>query len=499
MLTDIWLIPVFGGILVALLPVHFGKWVAVLTAALALGVAGYVAYGFDPGAHGYQFVEQVSWIPQVKADYYLGVDSISVWLVVLNALLGLIAVLATPALREMRTSRFLALLLVMEGGMAGVFLSADLVLFYVFWEAMLIPAYFLLWMWGEGRKPLAAALKFVLFTLVGSLLMLIGIIGEYVFTGAASFNLPDLAKHQASPEIQFGLFFLFAVAFVIKVPVFPFHGWLRDAYLAAPTPMLVLFAGVMGKTGAYAMLRILIPLFHDPTWIWNWNWVLPVLAVAGIIWGALMALAQSDLKALVAYSSLSHMGFIVLGIFSFNAQGQQGAVVQMVNHGLIVPALFLIVAWIASRTGTRDRAALFGLAPRMPVLAGVFLVVTLAALGLPGLNSFVGEFMILLGAWAFSPVLTAIACIGLILAPIYMLRLFQGAMYAPASGDELPHGHAGHEHDESAAPRPMIDLRGSELALLAPLVALMFILGLYPNLLTRLMNLATLGIGLPWQ
>ena len=499
MLTDIWLIPVFGGILVALLPIHFGKWVAALTAALALGVAGYVAYSFDPGAHGYQFVEQVSWISQVKADYYLGVDSVSVWLVVLNALLGLIAVLATPTLRELRTSRFLALLLVMEGGMAGVFLSVDLVLFYVFWEAMLIPAYFLLWMWGEGPKPLAAALKFVLFTLVGSLLMLIGIIGEYVFTGAASFNLPDLAKHQASPEIQFGLFFLFAVAFVIKVPVFPFHGWLRDAYLAAPTPMLVLFAGVMGKTGAYAMLRILIPLFHDPTWIWNWNWVLPVLAVAGIIWGALMALAQSDLKALVAYSSLSHMGFIVLGIFSFNAQGQQGAVVQMVNHGLIVPALFLIVAWIASRTGTRDRAALFGLAPRMPVLAGVFLVVTLAALGLPGLNSFVGEFMILLGAWAFSPVLTAIACIGLILAPIYMLRLFQGAMYAPASGDELPHGHAGHEHDESAAPGPMIDLRGTELALLAPLVALIFILGLYPNLLTRLMNLATLGIGLPWQ
>jgi NADH-quinone oxidoreductase subunit M len=499
MLTDIWLIPVFGGILVAFLPVHFGKWVAILTAALALGVAGFVAYSFDPTAHGYQFVEQVGWIPQVKADYYLGVDSISVWLVVLNALLGLIAVLATPALRELRTSRFLALLLVMEGGMAGVFLSVDLVLFYVFWEAMLIPAYFLLWMWGEGPKPLFAALKFVLFTLVGSLLMLIGIIGEFVFTGAASFNLPDLAKHQASPEIQFGLFFLFAVAFVIKVPVFPFHGWLRDAYLAAPTPMLVLFAGVMGKTGAYSMLRILIPLFHDPTLLWNWNWVMPVLAVAGIIWGALMALAQSDLKALVAYSSLSHMGFIVLGIFSFNAQGQQGAVVQMVNHGLIVPALFLIVAWIASRTGTRDRAALFGLAPRMPVLAGVFLVVTLAALGLPGLNSFVGEFMVLLGAWAFSPVLTATACIGLILAPIYMLRLFQGAMYAPASGEDLPHGHAGHQEAGPAARRPTADLRVAELALLAPLVALMFILGLYPNVLTRLMNLATLGIGLPWQ
>jgi NADH-quinone oxidoreductase subunit M len=496
MLTDIWLLPVFGGILVALLPARMGKWIAALVAALTLALAAYAAFAFSPSTHGYQFVEHVSWIPQIHADYFVGVDSVSVWLVVLNALIGLVAVFATPTLRELRTSRFLALLLVMEGGMAGVFMSVDLVLFYFFWEAMLIPAYFLLWMWGEGPRPLLASFKFVLFTLAGSLLMLVGIIGEFVFTGAASFNLPDLAKHQAAPEVQFGLFFLFAVAFLVKVPVFPLHGWLRDAYLAAPTPMLLAFAGVMGKTGAYAMLRILIPLFHNPTWLWNWNAVLPVLAVLGIIWGALMALAQTDMKALVAYSSLSHMGFIVLGIFSFNAPGQQGAVIQMVNHGLIIPALFLLVAWIQQRTGTRDRAALFGLAPRMPVLAGVFLVVTLAALGLPGLNSFVGEFMVLLGAWAFNPVLTAVACIGLVLAPIYMLRLFQGAMYAPATGEDLPHGHAGHEEPR---PAPVTDLGGGELALLAPLLALMFVIGLYPFLLTRVMSLATLGVGLPWR
>jgi NADH-quinone oxidoreductase subunit M len=496
MLTDIWLLPVFGGILVAILPVRFGKWVAALVAALTLAIAAFMAYAFSAGTPGYQFVEHVSWIPQVHADYYLGVDSISVWLVVLNALIGLVAVLATPALKELRTSRFLALLLVMEGGMAGVFMSVDLVLFYFFWEGMLIPAYFLLWMWGEGPRPLFASLKFVLFTLAGSLLMLVGIIGEFVFTGAASFNLPDLAKHQAAPEIQFGLFFLFAVAFLVKIPVFPFHGWLRDAYLAAPTPMLLAFAGVMGKTGAYAMLRILIPLFHDPTWLWNWNAVIPVLGVAGIIWGALLALAQTDMKALVAYSSLSHMGFIALGIFSFNAQGQQGAVIQMVNHGLIVPALFLLVAWIQQRTGTRDRTAVFGLAPRMPVLAGVFLVVTLAALGLPGLNSFVGEFMVLLGAWAFSPWLTAVACIGLVLAPVYMLRLYQGVMYTAPSGEDLPHGHAGHDEGR---PAPVADLDGRELALLAPLLALMFIIGLYPFLLTRVMNAVTLGVALPWR
>jgi NADH-quinone oxidoreductase subunit M len=485
-LTSLWLVPVAGGIVVALLPARLGKWLAVVVAAVALALAAAVAYGFhpaffDPAVHGYQFTEKVAWIPQLHANYYLGVDSISVWLVVLNALIGLIAVLATPATAAFRSGRFLGLLLVMEGGMAGVFLSVDLLLFYVFWEAMLIPAYFLLWLWGEGERPLFASLKFVLYTLAGSLLMLVGIIGVFFFTGAASFDLPDIARHQAPSDIQFGLFFLFAIAFLVKVPVFPFHGWLRDAYVSAPTPMLLAFAGVMGKTGAYAMLRILVPLFHDPTWWWNWDQVMPWLAVAGIGWGALMALAQTDLKALVAYSSLSHMGFIVLGIFSFNQLGQQGAVIQMVNHGLIVPALFLLVAWLYERTGTRDRSALFGLAPRMPVLAGVFLVVTLAALGLPGLNSFVGEFMVLIGAWAYSPVLAALACIGLVLAPVYLLRLFQGAMYAAPGGEELPHGHG-------VATAPAIDLRATQLALLAPLLALMFVIGLYPFVLTRLMN-----------
>ncbi|MDQ6692307.1 MAG: NADH-quinone oxidoreductase subunit M, partial [Candidatus Dormibacteraeota bacterium] len=486
MLTAIWLVPVAGGILVAFLPPRLGKWLAVLVAAGALALAIRVAAGFSPDAAGYQFAEQVRWIPEMKVDYFLGVDSVSVWLVLLNALIGLIAVLATPLARTARPTGFLGLLLVMSGGMAGVFLAADLLLFYFFWEAMLIPAYFLLWLWGEGDRPLFASLKFVLFTLASSLLMLVGIIGEFFFSGASSFNLPDLARHHASNEIQFGLFFLFAIAFVVKVPVFPFHGWLRDAYLAAPTPMLLAFAGVMGKTGAYSMLRILVPLFPHPSWWWDWNAVVPVLAVAGIIWGGLMALAQTDMKALVAYSSLSHMGFIVLGIFTFNVQGQQGAILQMVNHGLIVPALFLLVAWIADRTGTRERPALFGLAPRMPVLAGVFLVVTLAALGLPGLNSFVGEFMILLGAWDLSPVLAVVACIGLLLGPIYMLRLFQGAMYAPP-GMELAHGHHGVLTNETGESAPehtgaralSIDLRGAQLALLSPLLALMFLLGLY--------------------
>jgi NADH-quinone oxidoreductase subunit M len=350
-------------------------------------------------------------------------------------------------------------------------MAVDLVLFYVFWEAMLIPAYFLLWLFGEGERPGRAAVKFVLYTLAGSLLMLVGVIGEYVATGQKTFDLAALATFEPSPYVQFGLFFVFALAFAIKTPLFPFHSWLPDAYMAAPTPMLITFAGVMGKAGAYGFLRIAIPLFPHPVLWWDWRWVIPVLAVAAIIWGALMAIAQRDMKLLVAYSSVSHMGFIVLGIFAFNVQGQQGAVLQMVNHGVIIPALFLLVAWIADRTGTGDRTAFSGLAGRMPVMAGVFIVVTLAALGLPGLNSFVGEFMTLLGAWQRAPVLAVFGAVGLVLAPVYMLRLYQGAM-----------------HGEPSDNRSMPDMHAGQLVLLGPLVVLMFVLGLYPNVLTQLMS-----------
>jgi len=476
-LTVLWLLPLLSAPLIAFMPPRFAKWMSVLASLVILLIAAGVAFLFDSTWHGYQFEEQVPWIPQLHVFYHLGVDGISIWLVVLNALLTVIAVLATP-LSTKNISKFLALMLAMSAGMTGVFLSVDLVLFYVFWEAMLIPAYFLLWMFGEGERPARAAIKFVLFTLAGSLLMLVGVIGEYVFTGQQTFDLAQLATIPPSATIQFGLFFVFALAFAIKTPLFPFHSWLPDAYMAAPTPMLVLFAGVMGKAGAYGFLRIAVPLFPDPVGWWDWRWVVPALAVAAIIWGALMAIVQRDMKLLVAYSSVSHMGFIVLGIFSYNIQGQQGAVLQMVNHGIIIPALFLFVAWIADRTGTRDRSALAGLAPRMPVLAGVFLIAVLAALGLPGLNSFVGEFMTLLGAWERAPVLAAIGAIGLVLAPVYLLRMFQGAMYG-----------------EPAGPRPSGDIHAGQLALVAPLIILMFAIGLYPYALTQLMaSVAQVGL-----
>jgi NADH-quinone oxidoreductase subunit M len=469
-LTVLWLLPLIGGAFVAFMPPRWSKLMSALTAIVTLGIAIAVAVLFDPSAHRYQFGEAVPWIPQFAIFYRLGVDGISIWLVVLNAFLTVIAVLATP-ISMRNANRFLGLILAMSAGLAGVFMAVDLVLFYVFWEAMLIPAYFMLWLFGEGERPGRAAVKFVLYTLAGSLLMLVGVIGEYVATGKQTFDLTTLATLAPSPSIQFALFFVFALAFAIKTPLFPFHSWLPDAYLAAPTPMLITFAGVMGKAGAYGFLRIAIPLFPNPVLWWDWRWVIPVLAVAAIIWGALMAIAQRDMKMVVAYSSVSHMGFIVLGIFAFNVQGQQGAILQMVNHGIIVPALFLLVAWIADRAGTRDRSALGGLAPRMPVMAGVFIVVTLAALGLPGLNSFVGEFMTLLGAWQRAPVLAAFGAIGLVLAPVYMLRLFQGVM-----------------HGEPTDKRPMADIYAGQVALLAPLILLMFVLGLYPYLLTQLMS-----------
>ncbi len=509
MLTAIWLVPVAGAVLVALLPRRLARPAGVAAATVALGLALAAVGMFQPGHQGYQLEEYVPWIGDYSIAYHLGLDGISLWLVLLNAFLTVVALLAAGD-RVPRRRGFIALILLLEGGMAGVFLAADLLLFYVFWEAQLIPAYFLLWQWGESSSPPEgegrrggdqanrAATKFVLYTLVGSLLALVGVIGEYVYAGGGThtFDLATLAGRPPSAPIQFGLFFVLALAFAIKVPLFPFHGWLPDAYRAAPVPLLVTFAGVMGKTGAYAMLRILVPLLPHPVLWWDWNGVLPVLAVLAIAWGALMALAQRDMKMLIAYSSVSHLGFIVLGIFAFNQQGQQGAVLQMM----------------------RD------LAPRMPVLAGVFMVVTLAALGLPMLNSFAGEFMTLLGAWEFQPWLAVAGCLGLLLAPVYMLRLYQGLMYAaPQGGDggsppsrqggaggsppsELraspapaDHGHHGAHPVAELVTVARRDILGRELALLVPLLLLMGLLGLYPYLLTQAMTSLGFPLPVPWR
>jgi NADH-quinone oxidoreductase subunit M len=491
MLSALWVVPVVGAVVVAVAPRPLARRLGLLTSGLALLLALAVAAQFDGGRQGYQFEENVTWVSQYQIGYHLGVDGVSLWLVLLNAFLTVVAVLATSE-RTPRLRGFVSMLLLLEGAMAGVFLAADLLFFYVFWEVQLIPAYFLIWQWGEGDRTVSAAIKFVLYTLVGSLLALVGVISEYVFAGH-TFSLAQLAQHPPAPAIQFGIFFLLGIAFAIKVPLFPFHGWLPDAYGVSSPAFLATFAGVMGKTGTYALLRILVPLLPHPVFWWNWDDVVPVLAVAGIVWGGLMALVQRDMKQIVAYSSVSHMGFIVLGIFSLNQQGQQGAVLQMVNHGLIVAALFLIVGYVEARAGTRDRSILRNWAPKMPVLAGVFLLVTLAALGLPGLNSFVGEFMTLLGAWQLAPWLAVVGSIGMLLAPIYMLRMFQGAMYAAPGEDPWPAAGRG----PVAVARS--DVAGRELVLLTPLVALMFLLGIYPELLTRAMTALAYQFPVPWR
>lgn len=496
LLTSIWLLPLVGAVLVDLLPRAYARWAGIAIAVVELALTLAVAIALVPNHTGFQFVVDLPWVPQYGISYSLGVDGLNVWLLVLNSVLTLVGLFVTPVDTQ-RMRGFVALMLALEGAMAGVFLATDLLLFYVFWEAQLIPAYFLLWLWGEGRRPDRAALRFVIYTLVGSLLMLVGVIGEYVFAGNGShtFDLATLAAHPPTPAIQFGLFFVFTLAFVIKAPIAPFHSWLPTAYRAAPIGFLVLLAGTMGKTGLYALLRIVLPLLPHPVLWWNWQDVMPALAIFSILWGALMAINQRDIKLLVAYSSVSHMGFILLGIFSFTEQGAQGAVILMISHGLTIAALFLIVSWIERRTGTRDRSVLSNLAPRIPVLAGVFLVVTFAAAGLPGLSGFVGEFMTLFGAWQQAPWEAVVAAIGLVLGPLYLLRAFQGAVYAPPGQDPPP----GHPPPSYLAPERMPDLTWGEGWVMAPLIGLMFLIGLFPIILTHAMSALGLVLHFPWS
>lgn len=496
LLTAVWLLPVVGAVAVDLLPRIYARYLGVAVALIELALTLVLAIAILPDRTGFQFGVNLAWVPQYGISYTLGVDGLSVWLLLLNSFLTVVGLFVTP-IDTQRLRGFVALMLLLEGAMAGVFLATDLLLFYVFWEAMLIPAYFLLWLWGEGRRPEQAALRFVLYTLVGSLLMLVGVIGEYVFAGGGrhTFDLATLAAHPPSAGIQFGLFFVFTLAFVIKAPIVPFHSWLPPAYRAAPIGFLVVLAGMMGKTGLYGLLRIVLPLLPNPTLWWNWHLVMPVLAIISIIWGGLMALVQRDLKMLVAYSSVSHMGFILIGIFSLTQQGAEGAVILMVSHGLIIAALFLIVYWIERRAGTRDRQVLRNLAPRMPVLAGVFLVVTFAALGLPGLSGFVGEFMTLFGAWQQAPWEAVVAALGLVIGPLYMLRAFQGAVYA-APGQDPPPGHPPANY---LAPERLPDLTWTEGWVMVPLIGLMFLIGLFPVILTHAMTTLGLALHFPWS
>jgi len=413
---------------------------------------------------GFFLVEDCPWIERFGIRYTLGMDGISLLMVLLTAFLALLAVLSSRKSITERVGPYHALLLLAEAGIMGVFLSLDLFLFYLFWEVMLIPLFFLICSWGGGRR-VVAAMRFFLYTIGGSLLMLLAIIGLYLAHGSAtgrySFALPDLLHTPLDPGLACWLFAAFLLAFAVKAPILPVHGWLPDAYTAAPTPATLLLAGLMAKTGIYGLLRFACPLFPGAAAIFSP--LLFGLGAAGILYASWIAFAQTDIKRLLAYSSFGHMGFMVLGIAAWNPVSLSGSVIQMVNHGVTTGALFLMSGMIEERRGTRDMGAFGGLWGRIPCFSAFFLLFSLANLGLPGLNNFVGEFLILAGAFRVSPAAAIAAFCGLLLALLYMLRLVQKLLFG--------------QEDVS---RDITDLSPRELGLAVSLAAVVLVFGIYP-------------------
>jgi len=446
-------------------------WVsAFIFSLLPLALSFYLFAAFDPAEGGYQFAEQYEWIPQLGISYHLGVDGISLFLVLLTTILISLSLLYSAGGDiETRPREFCFFMLVLETGLLGALLAVDLVMFYMFWELMLIPMYFLIGIWGHGRK-VYAAVKFVLFTMLGSFLMLAGIVylGLSVRNslGHLSFDLPQLYQASLSTREARWLFAAFALAFAVKVPMWPVHTWLPDAHTEAPTAGSVILAGVMLKMGTYGFLRFAIPLFPDIAV--SATPIFMALAIIGIVYGALVAMVQPDLKRVVAYSSVSHLGFVMLGMFALNAQGIEGAIYEMLNHGVSTGGLFLLVGMIYLRRHTREISEFGGLWRRVPVMAGIFMVVMLSSIGLPGLSGFIGEFLILLGTYLRTWPAAVFAVSGSILGALYMLWAYERVWFGPITktiNETLP------------------DLSVREVSVMVPLIALMFLLGFYPNLL----------------
>ena len=470
LLTAVTFLPALGGLGLALVPRRRSDLarvvaLAVAVAVLALAVPLYLT--FDGGRADPQFEERAGWMPTLGVSYHIGVDGISLLLVLLTAFLSPLALASAWRAVEERTKEFGIAMLILETGMIGVFVSLDLFLFYVFWEAMLIPMYFVIGVWG-GPDRIYAAIKFVLYTLVGSLLMLVAILALYwqhgAATGVYTFDLPVLSRYVLAPGLAQDLMFLaFALAFAIKVPLFPFHTWLPDAHVEAPTAGSVILAGVLLKMGTYGFLRFCLPLFPDAS-IRFAPWVF-ALAVIGIIYGAWVSTVQPDLKKLVAYSSVSHLGFVMVGLFTLTAQGLVGGIIQMINHGLSTGALFLLVGMIYERRHTRLIADFGGLWRVIPAFSALFLIVSLSSLGLPGLNGFVGEFLILVGAFQVNRLVAALATSGIVFAAVYLLWMCQRVIFGPVT------------HPEN---RRLADLSAREWAVLVPALVLIVWIGVYP-------------------
>ncbi len=479
--------PLLGALLLMFLvpkqDTHIIKAVATIFTLLTFAFSLYVWSLFELGTHEMQLVEQASWIPSIGVTYHFGIDGISILLVMLTAVISILVVLCSYADVEERVKEYYVCILFLETGMLGVFLSLDFFLFYIFWEIMLVPMYFLIGIWGHGRK-LYSAIKFFLYTLFGSVFMLLAILALYFLnsnpeygTGELTFNVVTLINNLNVPVdpvfaglttqdlIFLGLF----LGFAIKVPMFPFHTWLPDAHTDAPTAGSVILAGVLLKMGTYGFLRFSLPML--PVASFNMVGFVAILAIIGVIYGALVAMAQKDMKRLVAYSSVSHMGFLMLGIFALNPEGVTGGLIQMINHGVSTGALFLLIGIIYEKRHTREIAAFSGLSKVIPVFAVIFAVTMFSSIGLPGLNGFVGEFLILLGLFKTNVVFAAFAVTGIVLGAAYMLWLFQRTMFGEPEG---------------ADNQNMTDLNLRQLCYMLPLVILMFWIGLYPKpFLTR--------------
>ncbi|MEW6649073.1 MAG: NADH-quinone oxidoreductase subunit M [Chloroflexota bacterium] len=451
------------------------RWTALITALATFGISLWMLSQFDASKGEMQLVYRAPWlrVGGASIDFYLGVDGLSLLLVLLTTFLTPIAILSTWSAVQERVKGFMLFFLLLEVGMTGVFLALDLILFYIFWEFTLLPMYFLIGLWG-GERRIYAAVKFFLFTMFGSLLMLLAIL--YIGLQAGSFAWNDLvAQRELFAQAQLWLFLAFALAFAIKVPMFPLHTWLPDAHVEAPTAGSVILAGVLLKMGGYGFLRFNLPLFPEASL--QAAPYMAALAVIGILYGAAVALAQRDVKKLVAYSSVSHLGFVMLGIFAFTQQGMAGGVLQMINHGLSTGALFLIVGMLYERRHTREMGDYGGVWKVMPVLGTLTLIVTLSSAGLPGLNGFVGEFTILLGAFGSgvlnSPWFAGISTLGVILAAVYLLVMFERVFLGPIRVE---------------ANRTLQDLSAREVITLLPLLALIFWIGLYPQPFFALIN-----------
>lgn len=464
-------LPLLGVVLIMVVGKLVGdrgsKWIALLTSTASLAVSLYVLLGASFATHEMQLVEQQIWLPGIGIEYHMGVDGLSGLMVLLTTLLSVIAIIASWTPITTRVKEYYIAMLLLEVGMLGVFVSLDFFLFYVFWEIMLIPMALLIGVWGHGRR-VYSAVKFFLYTLAGSLLMLVAIIALYFQyaqqTGTYTLNVLALTNPPTPYPFafQWWVFLAFFIAFAIKVPLFPFHTWLPDAHVDAPTAGSVILAGVLLKMGGYGFLRFSLPMLPDAAYAFA-----PMiigLSLVAIIYGAFVALVQKDLKKLVAYSSVSHMGFVMLGIFVFNLQGIQGAVMQMFSHGLVTGGLFLLVGMVYERLHTRQIADMGGLGTRMPAYAAFFGIFMLASVGLPGLSGFVGEFLVFLGAFKANWMIGVVASIVIILAAFYMLWMYQRVVMG--------------EPKESHAGLPDVDWR--EVVTLVPLAVLILVVGFYP-------------------